>query len=758
MAGTPGSTQARPCSTRAPVRATYRLQISPSFTLHDAIGVLDRLADLGVSHLYLSPLLQASAGSTHGYDVVDPTRVDDARGGEEGLRRLADAAHERGLGIVLDIVPNHLSVAIPRENPAWWDVLTFGRDSRYASWFDIDWAAGPIVLPVLADGAAIEELTLVAGAAGVEIGYGEQRFPVRPGTQSGTAQEVHARQTYRLVDWRRGAAELTYRRFFDVATLAGLRVEDPEVYGETHALVLRLVGDGTVDGLRIDHPDGLAVPGAYLKWLRRDTGGVWTVVEKILEPGERLPDTWACAGTTGYDAARLVTGVLVDPAGERPLTELWERASGRTETFEEEVVEAKREITRTSLAAEVARIGRLAPEVDEAAVADVLTNFPVYRSYLPDEGAEYVEEAVEAAAAERPDLESDIELLAERLADPDDPLSRRFQQTSGMVMAKGVEDTAFYRHHVLIALNEVGSDPARFGVGVDEWHAECAALQANWPATMTLLSSHDHKRSEDVRARVLLLAQIPGEWEQAARALDEATTGYRGRVAPEDRYLLHQTLAGTGEIEADRLVGYLHKATREAKRNTAWVDGDPDYDADVETLGRAVLTDPGYLSVLRALLARLDPAWTSTLAAHKILQLTMPGVPDIYQGCERVSLTLVDPDNRRPVDFTAPADAKTHVVRTILRLRRERPELFAEYRPVEVASPDALAFARSAGLVVVVNRFALRVERHGWSDATVALPPGEWVDALTGISPASARLDDVLGRRGGAVLVRVGER
>jgi (1->4)-alpha-D-glucan 1-alpha-D-glucosylmutase len=446
--------------------------------------------------------------------------------------------------------------------------------------------------------------------------------------------------------------------------------------------------------------------------------------------------------------------VLIDPAGEQPLTALWEDWTGRVESFEEEVVEAEREITQTSLAAEVARLGRLAPEVDDQAVAEVLTHFPVYRSYLPDEGGEYLDEAVDTAMAERPDLAPDLDVLAKRLADPEDPLAQRFQQTSGMVMAKGVEDTAFYRRHVLIALNEVGSDPGRFGVSAAEWHAECAVLQANWPTTMTLLSSHDTKRSEDVRARVALLAQIPAEWANVLATLDAATVSYRGRVAAEDRILMHQTLVGVGEIEPDRLVDYLHKATREAKRHTAWVDGDPKYDADVETLARGALDDPTYLSELRKFLARLDEAWSQALCAQKTLQLTMPGVPDVYQGCERVNLSLVDPDNRRPVDFDAPADAKSKIVTTILRLRREQPELFTSYQPVSVTSGNALAFARSERLVVVVNRFPLNVERDGWADGALDFPPGSWTDALTGARVTSPDLEDVLGRRFGAVLVR----
>ncbi|HEY5336427.1 MAG TPA: alpha-amylase family glycosyl hydrolase, partial [Mycobacteriales bacterium] len=351
--------------------STYRLQITPTFTLDDACVVVPVLADLGVSHLYLSPLLQASEGSGHGYDVVEHGRIDESRGGIDGLRRLSVIAREHGLGLVLDIVPNHMSVRIPHENAAWWYILRRGQSSSYAAWFDIDWVAGPLVLPVLGSDADIAELSV----EGDELHYYEHRFPIAPGTDGGTPQEVHERQAYRLVDWRRGSAELTYRRFFDVTDLAGLRVEDDGVFDATHALVIALVRDGTIDGLRIDHPDGLADPGGYLSRLQ-EAAPVWTVVEKILETGEVLPPTWPCAGTTGYDAARLVTGSFVDSAGEHALTHLWRTHGGTDAAFDDLVLEAKTSVTREVLAAEVNRLARMAPDVGADVLADVLARFP----------------------------------------------------------------------------------------------------------------------------------------------------------------------------------------------------------------------------------------------------------------------------------------------------------------------------------------------------------------------------------------------
>ncbi|MGH3744549.1 MAG: malto-oligosyltrehalose synthase, partial [Mycobacteriales bacterium] len=695
--------------------STYRLQITPTFGLDDACGVVPAIAELGVSHLYLSPLLQASTGSTHGYDVVDHSRIDEARGGLAGLRRLSAVAREHGMGLVLDIVPNHMSVRVPHENAAWWDLLRFGRSSPYAVWFDIDWDAGPLLLPVLGSDDDVAQLTLEAG----ELRYYEHRFPTGPGTTGGTPQEVHQRQAYRLVDWRRGSAELTYRRFFDVTDLAGLRVEDDGVFDATHRLVVDLVREGVLEGLRIDHPDGLANPGGYLERLRA-AAPVWTVVEKILEPGEVLPPTWTCAGTTGYDAARLVTGSFVDPAGQEALTRLWHQYGGTDASFGDLVLEAKTSVTQEVLSAEVNRLGRMAPEVGAHVLAEVLARFPVYRSYLPDHGRGYLDQALDGRSVPR-------------LADPNDPLCTRFQQTSGMVMAKGVEDTAFYRHHRLIALNEVGSDPAAFGVTAAEWHAECARLDAEWPDSMTLLSTHDSKRSEDVRARLVLLSQGPARWGEAVAALDRAAAPYVGSVAPEDVYLLHQTLCGTGVISADRLGGYLRKATREAKRHTSWLDPDEAYDADLQALARGVLADDAYLSALAGLHADWAEPWQRTVLAQKLLQLTMPGVPDLYQGSERTLLTLVDPDNRRDVDFTPLADPdspKTALVRDVLRLRRDRPELFRGYAPLD-AGPEALAFHRSADLVVVVATRAIRLDDKGFCGATLDLD-GAWTDVLTG--------------------------
>jgi len=526
--------------------ATYRLQFSKDTTFTDAVELLPYLDALGVGGLYASPLLESGAGSNHGYDVVDPTKVSQERGGEEGRRALVAAVRERGLQFVLDIVPNHLGVEVAKANPWWWDVLTHGRASRYAGHFDIDWDAGPVLLPILDadEEKALSELSLADDRS--ELRYYEHAFPVAPGTgDTGSPQEVHERQHYRLMSWKRGAAELTYRRFFDVSTLAAVRVEIPEIFEDTHREILRWVHAGEIDGIRVDHPDGLSDPGGYVRRLRAAIGPRrWLLAEKILGVGEELPPSWPVNGTSGYEALREIQGVLVDPSGAGLLTQFAAEHVGRKESLHAAEHTARREVADTILAAEVRRIAETclsepsistalvpvpetAPSTEEEpgeaadrvrnAVAELLCGFPVYRSYLP-EGRSALEIAVSVARTHRPDLADVLSSIrAAMLAEPHGLLATRVQQTSGMVMAKGVEDTAYYRWNRFVALNEVGGDPSRFGVSPSEFHSAMAAREASWPATMTTLSTHDTKHSEDVRARLAVIAEIPGEWIERTR-------------------------------------------------------------------------------------------------------------------------------------------------------------------------------------------------------------------------------------------------
>ena len=451
------------------ITSTYRLQIRASFDLHAAADVCDHLATLGVGAVYLSPLLPSAKGSDHGYDVVRFDAVDPARGGSDGWTRLLAAARARGLRVVVDIVPNHAGVADAAENPAWWDVLKLGRDSAYASWFDIDWSQGRLLLPVLGDSFSPDELTVDEHGGEPELRYFEHRFPIAPGTGEGSPAEIADRQHYQLVNFRRADVEQNYRRFFAVVTLAGLRVEDPAVFDATHAQIARWVRDDGIDGLRVDHPDGLVDPLGYLTRLRELAGpDAWLTVEKILEPGEELPPEWPVDGTTGYDALAEVGGLFVDPAAEADLDALYRALTGDELSFAGHVERGKRTAATTILQAEINRLAALAPDVERAAdaLAELVIRFPVYRSYLPT-GARYLTETIQRSRPPGPISPSAIAALAPRLSDPADELCARFQQVTGAVMAKGVEDTAYYRYTRFIALNEVGGDPARFGLGLD---------------------------------------------------------------------------------------------------------------------------------------------------------------------------------------------------------------------------------------------------------------------------------------------------
>ncbi|MBV9593861.1 MAG: malto-oligosyltrehalose synthase, partial [Actinobacteria bacterium] len=623
--------------------STYRLQITEEFDLDTAADLVDYLARLGVGAVYCSPLLTAAAGSAHGYDVVDHSRIDPARGGSEAWRRLVERAQAAGLSIVVDIVPNHMGVADASENAAWWDVLQHGPLSDHAAWFDIDWSQGRLRLPVLGDGDASAELRVEDG----ELRYFEHRFPLAPGTEAGTPAEVHARQHYELVNFRRADHDLAYRRFFAISSLAGLRVEDESVFEATHREILRWVAEDGVAGLRIDHPDGLADPGGYLDGLAARAPGTWITVEKILEPGELLPSSWPVAGTTGYDALAEVMEVLLDAddlaAADRLYRELVDERD-----FSHQVAAGKREIATSILGSEVARLRRLVPDIAaaEQALVELLVAFPVYRSYAPL-GIEHLERAARTAIERRPDLAAAVDSLLPRLSDPTDELCRRFEQTSGPVMAKGVEDTAYYRYNRLVALNEVGADPGLTAPSVDAFHTAQQRRQARHPHGLTTLSTHDTKRSEDVRARILVLAELAEPW----RALVDRLTTEAPVPDPALAQLLWQTLIGSGFIERERMHAYAEKAMREAHTGTGWIDPDEQFERSVHEAIERAYFEPELRRDVEALIALVTPyGWTNALS-QKLIQLTMPGVPDVYQGTELWDDSLVDPDNRRPVDY-----------------------------------------------------------------------------------------------------------
>jgi (1->4)-alpha-D-glucan 1-alpha-D-glucosylmutase len=771
----------------APV-ATLRLQLEPRFTLHDAAAHAAHFASLGVSHLYLSPILQASAGSTHGYDVVDHSRVAVDLGGEEGFRALVEAAHAHGLGIVVDVVPNHMTTPTPlSRNAALWSVLREGRESPYAAWFDIDWDAqgGRILMPVLggSQSTVLEagELSLGTHEGEPVVRYFDHVFPVAPGTERMPLGELLEAQHYRLADWRLGGTELNYRRFFDVTSLIAVRVEEPEVFDATHAHLVALAREGAIDGLRIDHPDGLADPRAYLERLAEQTDGAWVVVEKILEGHETLPRSWACAGTTGYDALLRVGGLFVDPAGEPALTALSREVLGEEQDLDRMVTEAKEYIVANVLEAEVNRLLRLVrttrPELREGparrALEALLVAMDRYRAYLrpgEDPDPEQVRVVRAAAGRARAGLVADDHAALDAVvelalgegpsagSDAADDFVVRFQQTCGPVMAKGIEDTTFYRHVRLTSLNEVGGDPARMGVPAREFHAFCRALVRDWPTTMTTLSTHDTKRSEDVRARLAVLSERPEEWADWLRTARAAADPYRSSlVDPATEYLLWQALVGAWPLSTERLAAYAVKATKEAKTHTSWTDPDTDYEAAVEGFVTGMVEDPEVVELVEAWHAETAQEARANVLGQKIVQLTMPGVPDLYQGTDVVDLSLVDPDNRREVDHAAHAarlarldagtraadldDEKLLVTVTALRLRRERPEVFvgagAGHLPLSSSSEHLVAYARgqvdAPAVVVLATRLTGRLaDRGGWADATVRLPEGEWRDAFSG--------------------------
>ncbi|SDT27588.1 maltooligosyl trehalose synthase [Friedmanniella luteola] len=744
--------------------STYRLQVQRDFTLADATALVDHLADLGVGAVYLSPLLRSTTGSAHGYDTVDVTEIDPDRGGEAGLQALFAAAAEAGLGVVVDIVPNHLGVEVPAENPAWWDVLQHGRESAYASWFDIDWSRPRLLLPVLGDDAV---LSVEDG----ELRYYDHRFPLAPGTaaEGEDADTVHARQHYELVHWSRGNTDLGYRRFFAVTTLAGVRQEDEAVFDATHVQVRAWVERG-VTGLRIDHPDGLVDPGEYLRRLRALAPQQWITVEKILEPGEQLPTDWPVEGTTGYDAMREVNGLFVDPGHEHELTALYQRLTGDRRSIAEHVEAGKRMVVSELLVAEIRRMAALVPEVEDApaAIAEVAVAFAVYRSYLPD-GADDLDHALALAVRRRPELRDALDTLSPRLHDAGDELARRLQQLSGATMAKGTEDTAFYRYARFIALNEVGADPDELGIDLEAFHAAQVARQDRQPRSMTGLSTHDTKRGEDVRARLAALAEIPQAWGEFAEHFAAAASIPNRAFG----YFLAQTLVGAGPIERERMHAYAEKAMREASDPTTYTAVDEAYESAVHAAVDAAYDEPQLRTAWDDLVAAVTPhGWTNALG-QKLVQLTMPGVPDVYQGTELWDDSLVDPDNRRPVDFDRrrallaevrqshpgvdeSGAAKLWVTTQALHARRDHPELFTTYTPLRASGPAAghlVAFDRGGAVTLATRLPVSLAAAGGWLDTALELP-GRFVDALTGREHEGAvQLADVLDRYPVALLL-----
>ncbi len=908
--------------------STYRLQFNRTFTFNDARAIVPYLHELGISDCYASPYFQARAESLHGYDITDHNKLNAGIGTREEYDAWVAELHRRGMGQLLDFVPNHMGVGEPR-NQWWMDVLENGPSSIYAPYFDIDWnplksdLAGKVLLPILGDqyGRVLErgELKVEFAAGSFSLRYFDHEFPIAPGTYrhilaialeklaefkdedfyaelqsivtaleylprrnetdperiaerarekeiikkrlerrcqeappvqeaieaallqfNGTPgdgrsfdalDELLNDQAYRLAFWRVAAEEINYRRFFDINDLAAIRMELPEVFDATHQLVLELVGSRAVTGLRIDHPDGLYLPKEYFAKLQRrcaeatgseignDGRAIYLVVEKILSGKETLPGDWPVHGTTGYEFGRLVAGLLADRANEDAMTKTYRRFIGHSIHFGHLVYAKKRLVMRLSLANDVNVLGAMLDRLSEKnrwfrdftldalerAVSETIACFPVYRTYANGDGVvseadrAVIERAIAEAKRRNPAIEESVfnflrDILLFRFPENLDEEARRehanfvlkFQQSTGPIMAKGLEDTAFYIYNRLVALNEVGGEPQQFGVPVEEFHAHNSAVQRAWPSTLLTTSTHDTKRSEDVRARMVAISEVPHLWQKALQRWRTINRRAKRQVnesdAPEanEEYLLYQTLLGTWPVDnagtaapnatpeyVERIQEYMTKALKEAKVNTSWIQPNEQWDTAAREFVARIL-EPGpknkFVPAFLPLVEEIARLGAINSLSQTLIKCTAPGVPDIYQGNETWDFSLVDPDNRRPVDYEQrqhmlagltnadPADLfqnwpdgriKMFLIRQLLHFRRDQPDLFREgnYVPLNVTGAHAgscLAFAREhAGkwIVVLAPRLTARVgfppigER--WQDTAIELPEAAAQSAAT---------------------------
>ncbi len=850
--------------------ATYRLQLHKGFTFEDASAIAPYLRELGISHVYSSPYLQAAPESMHGYDVVDHQRVNAELGGPQAHERFCRALGEAGLGQVLDIVPNHMSLG--RENRFWWDVLENGSSSRYASFFDIDWdpaeerLRNKVLVPVLGDhyGRVLEagQIQVVRHGTEFTVEAASQSFPVSPNSLSvilaraadysksdalsfvaasfarlpepggwdrramlardrdkvvlqrivgriceeqpaacdainQAVQELNAnwdalddflnQQHYRLAFWTTADQQLGYRRFFDVNTLIGLRMEREHVFEETHALLIDWLRKGVLDGVRVDHPDGLRDPLEYFRRLREHVPDGWIIGEKILEPGEFLREEWPIEGTSGYDFMNAVGGVLVSREGTERLRAIYGELTGEPTDFVEISHDKKINVTQEALGSDVNRLTSLFVQICECnrnqrdftrteirrAIREVAACFRIYRTYVIPERNEITEEdraavreATECAKTHRQDIHAGLfdfmrqVLTLEVRGKWESEFVLRFQQFTSPVMAKGVEDTAFYCFNRLLGLNEVGSDPGHDGLTLTEFHAYQAKMQGTHPQTMTTLSTHDTKRSDDVRARLAVLSEMPEEFAQTVRAWMERNARYKAGDLPDrnTEYFLYQTMVGAWPLTPERLHAYMQKAMREAKQQTTWVANNKEYEDALDRFIDSLLADRAWCSDLEALVRRVRDSGRTNSLTQTLVKYTSPGVPDLYQGSELWDLSLVDPDNRRPVDYDLRRRLLTEMrgmsaesvlerwddglpkLWTIvhgLKVRRDLPRSFGPegaYEPMEATgskSEHVIAFVRGGDVVTVAPRLPLTLNGD-WGDTRLTLPEGVWRNRLCG--------------------------
>ncbi|HMH16121.1 MAG TPA: malto-oligosyltrehalose synthase [Edaphobacter sp.] len=883
--------------------STYRLQLHKDFTFDDAAGVSDYLRELGVSHVYCSPYLQAAPGSMHGYDVVSHQRVNDELGGTKAHERFCARLTELGLGQVLDIVPNHMSLG--KENRYWWDVLENGTSSRYASFFDIDWQPqeerlrNKILVPILADqyGHVLQDggIKVVRLGNKFQVEAAGQTLPVAPQTlpvilaraaeytksdtlsflassfgrmealeyvdrrrilarhrdkvvqyklleracseEAGVCEaidrslgELNAnldalddflnQQNYRLAYWKTSGQQMSFRRFFDVNSLVGLRVEREHVFEETHALVLEWLRRGVLDGVRVDHPDGLRDPLEYFKRLRDRAPDAWIVGEKILEPGEFTRENWPVQGTSGYDFLNAVGGVLVDAEGMAELSRIYKGFlgkdfAGQLEDFSAVAHEKKINVLQEALGSDVNRLTSLFVEICESnrnqrdftqtevrrAIRELAACFAIYRTYVvPDreeitfEDRAYIVQATECAKQRRLDIDNGLfdflrdVLTMEVKGKQETEFVQRFQQFTGPVMAKGVEDTAFYCYNRQTGLNEVGNDPGRDGLSVADFHAYCEKMQATHPVTMTTLATHDTKRSDDVRARLAVLSEMPQRFGAIVQRWSRMNREFRTDDMPDrnTEYLYYQTLIGAWPLSVDRAQAYMLKAAREAKQQTTWVANNKDFEDALHLFVGKTLAHEPFLKELEQVVEKVKGAGRVNSLAQTLIKHTAPGVPDLYQGTELWDLSLVDPDNRRPVNYeirrwllgelkgmddgsvAAQAMARAEeglpkmwTIHRALEVRRERPEVFGAegaYIPLVVEgtkSEYVIAYLRGDSVATVVPRLTMKMA-GAWRRTIVTLPEGRWRNRLTNgmVNGGKVAVEDLLREFPVALLVR----
>jgi (1->4)-alpha-D-glucan 1-alpha-D-glucosylmutase len=857
--------------------STYRLQLHSGFTLDDAAGVGDYLARLGVSHVYASPYLQAAPGSTHGYDVADYQAIGQELGGEEAHQRFCQRMGECNLGQVLDIVPNHMSLA--QNNRYWWDVLENGPSSRYAEYFDIDWdppearLSNKVLLPILGDQYGLElaahKIQLVRNAVRFEVHHGSHKLPISPESISkflsrasyasnsdtlaflsdsfaqlqqpefgdrGAILKRHRdkavlygllerecrenpealrtvdneiaelnwdgdamdgflqQQNYRLAYWRASDQDLSYRRFFDVNSLIGLRVEREQVFLETHERILRWLREGVIDGVRVDHADGLRDPQQYFERVLRTAPNAWVVAEKILQPGEALPASWKVHGTTGYEFLNQMNGLLISGEGLNELDSIYRDFTGEAVVFNEVAHEKKLAVTQEALGSDVNRLTSLFVQICEndrehrdytradirRAIREVAACFPVYRTYVSPERSEASPEdlaviaaAVEDARRARPDIDGrlfefvgDVLGLRHRGAEESEFLLR-FQQFTSPVMAKGVEDTMLYSYNRLTGLNEVGSAPDHAVVSVQEFHRLNRAAQQERPHRMVTLTTHDTKRSEDVRARLAALTEAPRCFGSAVERWHARNEPLRSNDAPDANmeYLYYQTLIGAWPITAERASAYVLKAAREAKEHTSWTHLNDEYEEGLQQFVQGTLADAEFVGEVEEFVGHLQSAGRTNSLAQTLLKHTVPGVPDLYQGSELWDHRLVDPDNRAAVDFAlrrrllAELDSLTSqeilermeeglpklwTIRQAYGVRREHAACFGEagsYTAMLAEGPgseNVVAFLRGEDAITVVPRLTKSLTQKDWQETTLHLPPGRWINRLDSSCPVIA--------------------